>query len=908
MQNSGTVAIWGGNGFGQLGNGYSVHRLSPVQIGGDANWRAASGGLGFFFFFKIDNTLWAWGDNSFGQLGIEGVRSSAIPLQVGSEQNWDKAAAGEYHAFAIKTDGSLWGWGHNDRGQLGDGSTTDRSAPVRIAPGTVWFAVSAGQGHTLGIQADGSLWAWGRNDIGQVGDGTNSDSVSPVHIGQASTWIAVAAGQQSSYAIRSDGTLWAWGAGESGELGNGSWASSAVPVLAGPRVPLSWYAQYGFAWQSIAAGSHHAFAFRRAGELCAWGKNDHGQITDGWSSEASNMSSPLCPDGAWDWVLAAAGQDFSLGRKKDGTIWSWGNNDYGQLGDGTVVERHEPGQIGLDRDWAFIAAGKQHALAIKTDSTLWSWGYNSRGQAGTGDLGAVPVPAVMSDIGAIRINGGAALTNNPMVSLGLSAIDRSRVVSMQFSNDGTVWSPSRTVAVSTYWDVNNDEYGGVDVDGEKTVYAKFQDAAGNESTILSAAITLDTTPPSVVITSPVDGATYHALPVLLYTVSEGAALVTISGSDPAFESLSSGSPLQYMGGFLRGGWQYVGVRATDAAGNTASANAQFNMEFTTSGGSGVDPDEGYPNCNGTGKFIVGPSNFTTGIIVPAAGSGQLNIAAPENFSTINASKVIVKGAMDTVVPIKSVAVVVSTATGSSSYAAQVNGKYFAAKVPVAADATITVIATDQTGTQHQDSVSVYVNAQGDGVDLSAGPNMGVQSLKLDGNATLDVKLISTVSFPQPARYYAWDLSGTGYNDLTCWSHSSIQVSYQHTGLYESQVLVEAGDRRYRDSVIVNVLDRDEMDAIFKPIWNGMKEKLAAGDGLAASDYFHPAVKAIYAQQFNETSATLPLLAEKMGAFSLVKVRDYMAEYDLRSTKDGVEYSFQVLFMRDGNGNWGIFSF
>jgi hypothetical protein len=157
--------------------------------------------------------------------------------------------------------------------------------------------------------------------------------------------------------------------------------------------------------------------------------------------------------------------------------------------------------------------------------------------------------------------------------------------------------------------------------------------------------------------------------------------------------------------------------------------------------------------------------------------------------------------------------------------------------------------------------------------------------------------------------YTWDFNGSGSNDLKCYTHSSLKAEYQQVGLYLAQVIVtDASGNRYSDTVIVNVLDYPQTNNFFTQKWEGLKNALTLGDIAGATSYFTPAVQALYSQRFSQIAASLPSLAEKMGSFTLVKMTDAIAEGDLRSEKDGVSYSFQVLFIRDENGNWGILSY
>ena len=227
IKTDGTLWAWGYNAYGQLGDGTTTNRHSPVQIGTGTDWAKVEAGKEYTVAIKTDGTLWAWGANYSGQLGDGTTTWRYSPVQIGSDTNWAKVAAGDRYTVAIKTDGTLWAWGDNYYGQLGDGTRTTRYSPVQIGTGTNWAKVAAGGAHTIAIKTDGTLWAWGYNYYGQLGDGTTTNRTSgPVQIGTGTNWAKVAAGWYHTVAIKTDGTLWAWGSNGDGQLGDGSTATN----------------------------------------------------------------------------------------------------------------------------------------------------------------------------------------------------------------------------------------------------------------------------------------------------------------------------------------------------------------------------------------------------------------------------------------------------------------------------------------------------------------------------------------------------------------------------------------------------------------------------------------------------------------------------------------------------------
>jgi alpha-tubulin suppressor-like RCC1 family protein len=297
-------------------------------------------------------TAYAWGDNEGGQLGDGTYTNRPIASQVGTDTHWAQVSAGYWHTVAVRTDGTLWAWGGNGAGQLGDGTTTNRLTPVQVGTDTHWAQVSAGMWHTVAVKTDGTLWAWGYNYYGELGDGTVIDRLSPVQVGVDTHWASVAAGAWHTVAVKTDGTLWTWGWNREGQLGDGSTTNQHAPMQVGTDTH----------WASVAAGyGADTVAVKTDGTLWAWGDNGFGQLGDGTTTA---RLTPVQVGTDTHWASVAAGAGHTVAVKTDGTLWAWGYNHYGELGDGTTTDRATPVQVGTDTHWARVAAGGEYTVAL----------------------------------------------------------------------------------------------------------------------------------------------------------------------------------------------------------------------------------------------------------------------------------------------------------------------------------------------------------------------------------------------------------------------------------------------------------------------------------------------------------------------------------------------------------------
>jgi alpha-tubulin suppressor-like RCC1 family protein len=332
IQTDGTLWGWGFNGdTGFVGNGAISDALSPVQINAATDWKEVNAGKSHSFAIKISGTLWTWGGNFYGNLGNGTTVSSSIPIQIGTS-TWKMVKPGKNHSVGIKTDGTLWAWGDNQDGSVGDGTFVNKSVPTLISSATNWKMVSCNLSRNIAVKDDGTLWVWGFNSpiLGVAGMGSGTTHITlPTQVGTDMDWKVAVAGNGHFLAVKDNNTLWAWGGGDNGQLGNSSTTSISFPTQIGTATD----------WETVEADNQCSFGIKANGSLWAWGRNMFGNLGNGTQTNLLIITQ-IGANSDWKGVSTSVNSTSAL--TTDGSLYSWGINYWGNLGNGTYVESFSP--------------------------------------------------------------------------------------------------------------------------------------------------------------------------------------------------------------------------------------------------------------------------------------------------------------------------------------------------------------------------------------------------------------------------------------------------------------------------------------------------------------------------------------------------------------------------------------
>ncbi|NBT26834.1 MAG: hypothetical protein EBT09_09835, partial [Actinobacteria bacterium] len=370
--------------------------------GGDV-YRSLAAGSEHTCGLARDGTAYCWGSNWFGQLG-DGTsaygdvqRHSAdrlVPVAVNGGRAYTALALGGTHTCALTRDGTAYCWGFNGNGQLGDGTSGNvRLVPVAVSGGRAYTALALGGTHTCALTRDGTAYCWGYNGNGQLGDGTSGvypdtspgERRVPVAVSGGRTFTALASGGHHTCGLTTDGTAYCWGQNAFGQLGDGTSGNGDVQNHSADRaVPVA--VSGGRAYTALAAGDQHTCGLTNDWTAYCWGQNIFGQLGDGTVGTIRLV--PMAVSGGQTYTALVASAYHTCGLATGGAAYCWGSNWKGELGDGTSgTARLVPVAVSGGRTYLGLASGGGHTCGLTIDGSAYCWGYNESGQLGDGTSG-----------------------------------------------------------------------------------------------------------------------------------------------------------------------------------------------------------------------------------------------------------------------------------------------------------------------------------------------------------------------------------------------------------------------------------------------------------------------------------------------------------------------------------------
>ena len=360
----GEMWCWGQNRYGQLGDGTTHRRSVMTRVSGAHVWKSVAVLRDTTCGIDTDRRAWCWG--LVGAL-VVGASFQATPQQQGALAGWVQLSVGEAHVCGLRQGGGLFCWGSNPQAELGMPTPlfVSADAPHQVEPGTQWGQVSAGPGYTCAVKQDGSLWCWGRNLYGNLGEGTLTSQTTPTRVGTDSDWRSVDTGAFfTTCGIRLDGKVWCWGQNSYAQVGG----AELKVVLPNKRSDVT-------GWRSVESGSHTTCGVQSDGTLSCWGRpigTDDALLGQGRGGLPGRVKDVAVAE------PGAVGRGFALfgcAVTEDNTTWCWGQNNDGELAQGTFGNKTEPVRVG-QATWSQAEPGAGYSCGVRTDGTLWCWGAN----------------------------------------------------------------------------------------------------------------------------------------------------------------------------------------------------------------------------------------------------------------------------------------------------------------------------------------------------------------------------------------------------------------------------------------------------------------------------------------------------------------------------------------------------
>lgn len=587
-----------------------------------------------------DGSVWAWGVGGDGQLGNGTTNNSSTPVKVAIPGGRTATAvdAGEYHMLALASDGTLWTWGANNFAQLGNGTRTKATTPIQVTVtgGLRFVQMSATGFGAVALATDGSVWTWGSNADATIGDGTTTDALTPYHVvlPAGHTVARVVGGLGEVMVLNTDGTAYGWGDAGSGELCTGG-ANPPVHYTVPTAIP----AFTATAFTNVSLGNGNTFLVDSAGKVWACGSNQDGALGDGTVGGADATSPQLVrtPAGK-DFVQVAAGDQTGLAVASDGTVWAWGDNAQGQLGDGTTIASSVPVQVHFAAGTRVTQVGSQadHFVAVDSSGLAYGWSVNTYGQIGNGNTtdSKVPVPVSLPAIGAVSAVSAGGVAASNVVFTPSSAGDDSGTVTFTAP---TGWSASDPIVVTR--------------------------ALGSQTFPGSFIPTVSSIPPGTAVV----GQAYSYTP-------------TASGDGPITYALSSGS--------LPAGLGLDASTGAIAGSPTASGSASFTVTASGPNGSSL-----YPYT-----ISVGEATHTTSSAPPVT-LGQIYSYTPTTSGTGAITYAVTSGTLPTGLTLDpSTGAIAGTPTSGTSFTVTASTTYSSEPQTFRVGSSPTVGAVPPSGT------------------------------------------------------------------------------------------------------------------------------------------------------------------------------------------------------------------
>ena len=388
LLNDSSVKCWGLNSASQLGDSSSTG-VAAVTVSGIGSATSLSTGRDTSCVVLISGTIQCWGSRDHGQLGDGSVTLNPAPVTVNSINSATSASTGTLHSCALLNNGTIECWGSNAFGELGNGSLFSSPSPVVVSAIGNAIAISSANAHSCALLGSGLVQCWGNNLSGQMGVSRSIATMfrAPVTVGGFTNAVAVASGRNHNCALLADSSIKCWGNNSYGQLGNGTTISSANPVTVSSindAIALSG-----------GGPGRHTCAIRSDGTVWCWGENTSGQLGN---ASFTNSTSPVTANTNGPAKMVSASSLHSCALLSSGVVQCWGSNGSGQLGDGTTTSRPSPVSVGLSGTPIAVSAGYNQSCAVLSSGSVQCWGDNSQGQLGNGTTTGSTTPVTVVGI------------------------------------------------------------------------------------------------------------------------------------------------------------------------------------------------------------------------------------------------------------------------------------------------------------------------------------------------------------------------------------------------------------------------------------------------------------------------------------------------------------------------------